>query len=188
MHYEYLMHCQWLRAWLIVQISRGPLVSGLVMEIFASLYNRSISSNCIPVTTPYYPLFDSVIHAYHLRLPSTVFSPFSYTPWGERPQPVALSVLLQDCWADIVQYHSFEDLLSLATTCKDLRASTEHFSLSADFLEIRGNSSPATALASSSDHPRQTRSGIFDTALEPTLLQKQVDHTPARHRLEGRSA
>lgn len=31
------------------------------------------------------------------------------------------------CWVNIIQYHSFEDLLSLSTTCKDLRASTEHF-------------------------------------------------------------
>lgn len=45
----------------------------------------------------------------------------------ETPTNGPFTVLPQDCWVDIVQYHSFEDLLSLSTTCKDLRASTEHF-------------------------------------------------------------
>lgn len=45
----------------------------------------------------------------------------------ENPTNGPFTILPQDCWVDIVQYHSFEDLLSLSTTCKDLRASTEHF-------------------------------------------------------------
>ena len=38
----------------------------------------------------------------------------------------SLNVLPQDCWALIIDYLSFDDLLSLSTTCKALHASTEH--------------------------------------------------------------
>lgn len=38
----------------------------------------------------------------------------------------SFNILPQDCWANIIGYLSFDDFLSLSTTCKDLRASTEH--------------------------------------------------------------
>lgn len=74
-----------------------------------------------------------------------------------------------DCWADVIKYLAFPDILSICTTRRSLYATAEPFLYHKVDLSWNTDKLPATSAAATSNYLYKAKFGIFSAPCQPAF-------------------